>query len=234
MALCPRCQQPLPDPPERFCPHCGAELSPVVRSTPWEQRDPIGLVSALVGKAQPGFTRPTEGLRRARLALPARSLLRHADLRHLQPHPHDRGPVGGARDRKGKGGRGGATPAVLPLLLLRGRHRPRRRGPGVGAGQPEVSASAIVGTEATPARTTLRARPGGVPVGAILAACGLVAIGTIAVLHLDRLPFSLCVFKAVTGLPCMTSGTTRPLARPPRLAPGAAPAPEPPLAARPS
>src|SRR2546427_6358377 len=63
MALCPRCQQPLPDPPERFCPHCGAELLPVVRSTPWEQRDRIGLVSALVETTQQVFTRPTEFFR---------------------------------------------------------------------------------------------------------------------------------------------------------------------------
>src|SRR5436189_5543688 len=59
MSVCPRCQQPLPDPPERFCPHCGAELSPVVRSTPWEQRDRIGLVSALVETTQQVLTRPT-------------------------------------------------------------------------------------------------------------------------------------------------------------------------------
>src|SRR2546427_11069054 len=63
MALCPRCQQPLPDPPERFCPHCGAELSPVVPSTPWEHRDRIGLVSALVETTQQVFTRPTEFFR---------------------------------------------------------------------------------------------------------------------------------------------------------------------------
>ena len=53
--------------------------------------------------------------------------------------------------------------------------------------------------------------------GAILAACALVAVAMVALLHLDRLPFSLCVFKAVTGIPCMTCGTTRALARLARL-----------------
>jgi hypothetical protein len=59
MALCPRCQQPLPDPPERFCPHCGAELAAAVPATPWEQRDRIGFFSALVETTQQVFSRPT-------------------------------------------------------------------------------------------------------------------------------------------------------------------------------
>lgn len=63
MALCPRCQQPLPEPPERFCPSCGAELTPAARATPWEQRDRIGLVSALVETTQQVLTRPTEFFR---------------------------------------------------------------------------------------------------------------------------------------------------------------------------
>lgn len=64
MTLCPRCQQPLPDPPERFCPSCGAELTATVGGgTPWEQRDRIGLVSALVDTTQQVLARPTEFFR---------------------------------------------------------------------------------------------------------------------------------------------------------------------------
>jgi hypothetical protein len=80
-----------------------------------------------------------------------------------------------------------------------------------------VSASAVAGVEPPRARTALRARPGATPVGAILAACALVAIALVVLLHLDRLPVSLCVFRAVTGVPCMTCGTTRALARLARL-----------------
>ena len=62
---------------------------------------------------------------------------------------------------------------------------------------------------APPARTGLRIVSGGVPLGAILAA--FAAVGGLAVrfLHLDSLGFTLCTFKATTGIPCMTCGGTR-------------------------
>ncbi len=63
MALCLRCQQPLPEPPERFCPSCGADLAPVARSTPWEDRGRVGFVAALVDTTQQVLTRPTEFFR---------------------------------------------------------------------------------------------------------------------------------------------------------------------------
>jgi len=80
-----------------------------------------------------------------------------------------------------------------------------------------VSASAIAPAGSSATRTALRARPGAIPVGAILAACALGAITMVVLLHLSRLPFSVCIFKAVTGIPCMTCGTTRALARLARL-----------------
>jgi len=63
MLPCPRCQQPLPDPPERFCPHCGAEVEAAARGTPWEQRERIGFVAGLTETTRQVLTRPTEFFR---------------------------------------------------------------------------------------------------------------------------------------------------------------------------
>ena len=58
---------------------------------------------------------------------------------------------------------------------------------------------------------TLRARAGALPLGAIFLGIGALAAVSVAVLHLDRLPILICVFRATTGIPCLTCGATRAL-----------------------
>ena len=53
------------------------------------------------------------------------------------------------------------------------------------------------------------ARPDGVPLGAIFLAIAALGAAAVAVLHLDRLPIVFCVFRASTGIPCLTCGATR-------------------------
>src|SRR5262245_19797521 len=65
---CPHCQRPLPDPPQRFCPHCGGDVqgaaaaaaaAPSAGSTPWESRDQLGVAGAFVETTRQVLLEPT-------------------------------------------------------------------------------------------------------------------------------------------------------------------------------
>jgi hypothetical protein len=53
----------------------------------------------------------------------------------------------------------------------------------------------------------------GPPLGAIFAGIGVLGGVAVSLFGLDRLPWPLCYFKAISGLPCPTCGSTRALGR---------------------
>ena len=50
---------------------------------------------------------------------------------------------------------------------------------------------------------------GRLPLGAILAGLALAGGAAVAGLRLDRLPFTVCFLKMISGIPCPTCGATR-------------------------
>lgn len=53
----------------------------------------------------------------------------------------------------------------------------------------------------------------GFPSGVVLGLAAAAAVTGGALLHLDRLPVTVCMFKRITGVPCATCGSTRAMVR---------------------
>lgn len=68
MALCPHCQQTLPEPSPATCPHCGGVLDASVPAAtpgaPWERRESLGFFTALVETVRESLFSPTEFFRK--------------------------------------------------------------------------------------------------------------------------------------------------------------------------
>jgi hypothetical protein len=65
----------------------------------------------------------------------------------------------------------------------------------------------------TPQAIRVVAAAAGQPLGALAASATAAGIAAVGLLHLDRLPLSMCALKLATGCPCPTCGTTRAFGR---------------------